>query len=230
MVGVGGATAADIYAPAAGGGSDLQSRARPSAGPAAMSAACSAMSGARPTSRTGPSLNPDGWMGGIFGGYNFQTSGMFVVGLEGDFTLSGATDNGGGVRVENNWNSTLRARAGIAIDRFLIYGTGGLAVGSLEVKNGAERRRDSRRLDDRRRHRGGLYQQHHRPARVPLHRSRHPQLRHRAPDQRRLQVEPGHGGRRLQVLSSPVRSTVTEAPLRRGFAFFGAGSVHRRAG
>ena len=75
-------------------------------------------------------------MGGIFAGYNFQTSGMFVVGLEGDFTLSGAERQGGGVRVENNWNSTLRARAGIAIDRFLIYGTGGLAVGNIEVKNG----------------------------------------------------------------------------------------------
>ena len=74
-------------------------------------------------------------MGGLFAGYNFQTSGMFVAGVEGDFTFSGAGDKQNGVSVDNNWNSTLRARAGIAIDRFLMYGTGGLAVGNISVKN-----------------------------------------------------------------------------------------------
>lgn len=83
---------------------------------------------------SGQSLDPDGWMGGIFGGYNFQTSGMFVAGLETDFTFSGASDKVKGVSVDNNWNATLRARAGIAVDRFLMYGTGGLAVGNISVK------------------------------------------------------------------------------------------------
>jgi outer membrane immunogenic protein len=58
---------------------------------------------------------------------------MFVAGIEGDFTFSGASDKVNGFSVDNNWNSTLRARAGIAIDRFLMYGTGGLAVGNISV-------------------------------------------------------------------------------------------------
>jgi outer membrane immunogenic protein len=70
----------------------------------------------------------------VFAGYNFQTSGMAVFGLEGDFVFNGAEDKGQGFTVDNKWNGTLRARAGIAIDRFLIYGTGGLAVGDLSVK------------------------------------------------------------------------------------------------
>ncbi len=82
----------------------------------------------------GPSLNPDGWMGGIYAGYNFQTSDLVVLGLEGDFTISGAEDRASGVQVDNNWNGTLRARAGIAFDRFMLYGTGGLAVGNITTK------------------------------------------------------------------------------------------------
>jgi outer membrane immunogenic protein len=82
----------------------------------------------------GLKLNPDGWMGGIFGGYNFQASNAFVAGVEGDLSLSGAKDKQAGLTVNNNWNGTLRARAGISFDRFLVYGTGGLAVGNVKVK------------------------------------------------------------------------------------------------
>ena len=185
-----------------------------------MSAACSDTSGAMPTCKNGPSLNPDGWMGGIFGGYNFQSGGMFVAGLEGDITFSGSSDKASGIRVENDWNGTVRARAGVAVDRFLIYGTGGLAVGSLTVKNGGnERQRNSRGLDDRRRHRSGLHQQHHRPARVPLHRPGQPQLRYGAQDQCRLPVRARSWW--ASATSSKLSSSdqVSEAPLRRGFLF-----------
>ena len=135
MVGVGGASAADIYTPAPV--AEVVYNPAP-----AFSWTGGYMGGllgyewGNANVKKGQDLSPEGWMGGLFAGYNFQTTGMFVAGVEGDFTLSGATDSGGGVRVENNWNSTLRARAGIAIDRFLIYGTGGLAVSSMEVKSG----------------------------------------------------------------------------------------------
>ncbi len=134
MIGAGGATAADIYAPPPVA-EVIYSPAPAFSWTGGYVGGLFGYEWGKADVKNGPSLNPDGWMGGIFAGYNFQTSNMFVVGLEGDFTLSGAADRGGGVRVENNWNSTLRARAGIAVDRFLIYGTGGLAVGSLEVKN-----------------------------------------------------------------------------------------------
>jgi len=84
----------------------------------------------------GPSLSPDGWMGGLYGGYNFQTNDYAVFGLEGDISLSGAEDKANGYTVENKWNGTVRARVGLAFDRFMLYGTGGLAVGQVEVKTG----------------------------------------------------------------------------------------------
>jgi outer membrane immunogenic protein len=69
-----------------------------------------------------------GWLGGGFVGYNLQTNQNLVVGIEGDATYSNRTLNG----ITNTWNGTIRGRIGYAIDRFMIYGTGGLAVGGLK--------------------------------------------------------------------------------------------------
>ena len=86
----------------------------------------------------GKSWDADGWVGGVYGGYNFQPSSNFVLGLETDLTGTGMSGKSAGVNMSNYWNGTIRARAGIAFDRFLVYGTGGLAVGSLEVKTGGK--------------------------------------------------------------------------------------------
>ncbi len=134
LVGVGGATAADIYAPPPAAEVIYNPAPAFSWTGGYMGGLLGYEWGDAKVRNGGPSLNPDGWMGGIFGGYNFQTSGMFVAGLETDFTFSGASDKAGGTSVDNNWNGTLRARAGIAIDRFLMYGTGGLAVGNITTK------------------------------------------------------------------------------------------------
>lgn len=97
-----------------------------------------------------------GFVGGAQIGYNWQ-AGQFVFGLEADLQyadLSNNRDNtlfgggapvffgaGGGGNIE--WFGTVRARAGIAIDRVLIYATGGLAYaengssGGFTVVNGA---------------------------------------------------------------------------------------------
>jgi outer membrane immunogenic protein len=87
--------------------------------------------------------NDDGaFVGGAQIGYNYQI-GSFVVGLEADIQWAD-TDNDEDVRFvpavgtgtfipgrfENDlgdWFGTVRARLGVALDRFLIYGTGGLA-------------------------------------------------------------------------------------------------------
>lgn len=134
LVGVGGATAADIYAPPPVAEVIYSPAPAFSWTGGYIGGLLGYEWGDAKVRDGGPSLDPDGWMGGIFGGYNFQTSNVFVVGIEGDFTFSGAKDKAAGVTVDNNWNSTLRARAGVALDRFLIYGTGGLAVGNITTK------------------------------------------------------------------------------------------------
>jgi outer membrane immunogenic protein len=82
--------------------------------------------------------------GGLFGGqlgYNWQF-GQFVYGLEGDIDwtdihgnsfVNGATGCTGTVcTTRNHFLSTARGRVGYAIDRWLPYVTGGLAVGDIE--------------------------------------------------------------------------------------------------
>jgi outer membrane immunogenic protein len=88
--------------------------------------------------KNGPSVDPDGWVAGVYLGYNWAYASGFVAGLETDIAASGMGNKNQGVTVDNTWNGTLRARAGFAFNRFLIYGTGGLAYGGIEVKNGGK--------------------------------------------------------------------------------------------
>lgn len=73
---------------------------------------------------------PSGIAGGVQLGYNWQ-SGQFVYGGETDLQISGAEDTFAPWKFENPWFGTLRGRAGYAFGKFLIYGTGGLAYGSI---------------------------------------------------------------------------------------------------
>lgn len=89
--------------------------------------------------------NSDGFVGGGQIGYNYQM-GQFVLGLEADLQYLDArqqsalvvvaSDGAGSTgtfttvaRSRVDWLGTVRARAGFAIDRTLIYATGGLAYG-----------------------------------------------------------------------------------------------------
>ena len=76
---------------------------------------------------------PNGFEGGLQGGYNWQTS-QFVFGGEADFQLSGANDTVAPWKFSNPWFGTLRARGGVAVNNFLIYGTLGFAVGELQAQ------------------------------------------------------------------------------------------------
>jgi outer membrane immunogenic protein len=77
-----------------------------------------------------------GFVGGAQVGYNYQI-GSFVVGLEGDiqyadFGADGTFDFDGDGTFDDDfdssdWFGTVRARAGVAFDRALIYATGGFA-------------------------------------------------------------------------------------------------------
>lgn len=76
----------------------------------------------------------DGFVGGGQIGYNYQV-GQFVLGLEAD--LQGADlssgDNLGLVGVKTDYFGTVRARVGVAFDRFMPYVTGGWAYGNVKT-------------------------------------------------------------------------------------------------
>jgi outer membrane immunogenic protein len=84
----------------------------------------------------------DGFIGGAHAGYNWQT-GQWVFGVEADIDyadVSGGSDfiyYGGGVtgrlNFESDWQASLRLRAGYAVDTWLFYATGGVAVGHAEL-------------------------------------------------------------------------------------------------
>ncbi len=75
-------------------------------------------------------LRPDGFLGGIHSGYNWDVAG-FLVGVEGDVEYGKARSTA--ILSASTYKSTMgahssaRLRAGYAIDRALVYVTGGLA-------------------------------------------------------------------------------------------------------
>ncbi len=77
------------------------------------------------------SADIDGFDGGAYIGANYQWN-QYVLGIEADALFSGV-DGSGGISGEQDWSGSLRARAGIALDQFLLYGTGGSAVTDMEV-------------------------------------------------------------------------------------------------
>jgi len=111
----------------------------------AAGALCSAGSG---------SNRLNGVIGGLQAGYNWQT-GNFLLGVETDIQLSGQKGNDlltgtfptasapapGFLAIDQSvklqWLGTLRGRAGLTFDRWLVYGTGGLAYGDVKVEASA---------------------------------------------------------------------------------------------
>lgn len=97
--------------------------------------------------------NEGAFQAGVVAGYNIQMSSL-VLGLEGDFNYLGfngtVKNNASGVMsqlmepeytsaaekidYQGTWYGTVRARLGYAMDNVLIYGTGGLAYGQLDIK------------------------------------------------------------------------------------------------
>ena len=94
---------------------------------------------------TGPYVGINGgggWGSGLSGGmvggtlgYNWQV-GTMVYGLEGDIDWSNIHGSGScavvGCDTRNHWLGTARGRLGVAMDRFMPYVTGGLAIGDID--------------------------------------------------------------------------------------------------
>ncbi len=78
--------------------------------------------------------------GGLTAGYNWQLSKNFVVGIEADIssgaksseTIMWHSDHGVNWKSEWDWLATVRARVGLAVDRTLVYVTGGVAIADAE--------------------------------------------------------------------------------------------------
>ena len=81
-------------------------------------------------------VKTNGWQGGVYGGYNWQTPGALVLGIEADVNASGEKGTNAGTTISNPWNGSVRGRLGVAADRFLIYGTGGVAFGNVKATDG----------------------------------------------------------------------------------------------
>ncbi|WP_029059069.1 outer membrane protein [Stappia stellulata] len=89
------------------------------------------------------STRDNGVTGGVHAGYNYMLTPEFLLGAEADFSLADVdksrTVAGVAYKTSSDWNGTVRARAGWAFDRFLVFGTGGLAIADMDVAaNGAK--------------------------------------------------------------------------------------------
>lgn len=86
---------------------------------------------------TNNNIGTNGWLGGAFGGWNFQTN-QFVYGLEADVNYNNLDGSNAGVEARTRVDGSLRARAGVAVtDDILIYGTAGGAAERLRVTDTA---------------------------------------------------------------------------------------------
>lgn len=75
--------------------------------------------------------------GGGYVGYNFDLSNGFVVGVEGAAGLSAADGGSNGATLNQDWDSSLRARMGYAFEQNLIYGLAGLAASAFDLETAA---------------------------------------------------------------------------------------------
>jgi outer membrane immunogenic protein len=88
-----------------------------------------------PTVPTTGIFDIEGFTGGVETGYNYQVE-QFVFGIETDISLSGidgsTTNNCALCSTDIEWFGTVRARAGFAFERVLIFASGGLAYGEVD--------------------------------------------------------------------------------------------------
>lgn len=82
-------------------------------------------------------INFDGFDIGGYAGANWQW-GNFVLGAEADLVGPWRDGSEGGIKADQGLNGSLRGRAGIALDRFLLYGTAGLAGTELELSSAGD--------------------------------------------------------------------------------------------
>ena len=94
------------------------------------------------TSATTGNFKISGGQAGVTAGYNMQTMGSWVFGIEADLDWSGVKGSanpalcGGTCTTSNSWLGTVRGRVGYAVDKLLPYFTAGGAFGSVKISDG----------------------------------------------------------------------------------------------
>lgn len=87
-----------------------------------------------------PAPNPSGVFGGLQIGYNYQFNNI-VLGIEADAAIASlrgsapCTNPAFNCTVKGNFLGSIRARAGVAVDRALLYVTGGLGIGNFQYRS-----------------------------------------------------------------------------------------------
>ena len=84
---------------------------------------------------TGDIDDNDGFVGGVFGGYNFQQD-LIVYGIEGDIGYGNIKGDNGITETESGFEGSIRGRLGVAVtDDVLLYATAGGAGERLKVSD-----------------------------------------------------------------------------------------------
>jgi outer membrane immunogenic protein len=87
------------------------------------------------TKTPGTDVDTDGFVGGAFGGYNWQAD-NFVYGAEADINYNGVKGDDNGIESKGGIEGSLRARLGYSVSPdILLYGTAGGAAKSLKVED-----------------------------------------------------------------------------------------------
>ena len=103
------------------------------AGPYAGISAGYGFSGHAKVHDGGPDIKTKGFVGGVFGGYQWQQE-NFVYGAEADLGYNGVKGDSGGVNSKGGFEGSLRARLGYAVTpEILLYGTGGGALKNQKI-------------------------------------------------------------------------------------------------
>ncbi|RWB06593.1 MAG: porin family protein [Mesorhizobium sp.] len=91
--------------------------------------------------------DPDGFLGGVYAGYNYQMPNNIVIGAELDVVYANVDGSGqifaapglpfpGGIGTEElKWSGAARLRLGYAVDRLLPYVAGGVAFGDIDTSS-----------------------------------------------------------------------------------------------
>ncbi|MGX8008586.1 outer membrane protein [Mesorhizobium sp. ORM8.1] len=83
----------------------------------------------------GVNVKTKGFVGGVFGGYNWQQE-NFVYGAEADLGYNGTKGSSNGIDAKSGLEGSLRARLGYAVTpEILLYGTGGVAAKNQKIED-----------------------------------------------------------------------------------------------
>ncbi|TPN79559.1 porin family protein [Mesorhizobium sp. CU2] len=82
----------------------------------------------------GTNVKTKGFVGGVFGGYQWQQE-NFVYGGEADLGYNGTKGDSNGISAKSGLEGSLRARLGYSVTpEILLYGTGGLAAKNQKIE------------------------------------------------------------------------------------------------